>query len=167
MDNWRELRNYKKRKNKDGSYTYTVTVDGRDVVVSEVVYKAYKKGGRKMEYMEYDMKRETWEISQERQSAKCIPSREDSYERLIGEDKQFAQDDESVENAAIKNIMLDKLPSCLDRLDEDERALIDALFFENDGEGISETALAARYGITRQAIHRRLLRVLRKLEKYF
>jgi len=134
--------------------------------ISAEVLDALKKGDRKEEYLAYDLKRERWIIDREARTAKCISSREDSLDRLVEENRQFADDGESVESAAVKNVMLKKLRSCLDLLAAEERVLIDALFFENDGEGNSGSVVAQRYGVTQQAINKRLHRILRKLKNF-
>ena len=42
-----------------------------------------------------------------------IPSREDSYERLLEAEKQFAEEAENVENVAVRAVMLEKLNEAL------------------------------------------------------
>ncbi len=121
------------------------------------------RSDRKMEYQERDIKRETWKINHDAETVKIIPSREDSLDRLLDAAHQFPQDSESVEDTAEKTVMLDKLRLCLELLAPKDRELIDALFFENDGKGVSETTYANRCGVSQQAVNRLLHRVLRKL----
>jgi DNA-directed RNA polymerase specialized sigma24 family protein len=136
-----------------------------DTHISAEVMAVLKKGDRKEEYQQYDLKSESWKIDQDAQTAKCIPSREDSLDRLLEEDKQFAHGGESVEDATIKKMMLDKLPSCLDRLDGDERALIDALFFGNGGAGMTEREYAELHNVPCSTIHSRKKNILATLHK--
>jgi RNA polymerase sigma factor (sigma-70 family) len=135
------------------------------VFISDEVLATLKKSDRKTEYLEYDLKSEKWEIDQTAQTAKCIPSREDSYERLLEEEHQFAGDGESVEDEAHKNILLEKLRLCLGQLSPNERELIDALFFSNGGSGMTEREYAVLSGIPQQTISDRKLRLLKKLKK--
>jgi RNA polymerase sigma factor (sigma-70 family) len=135
------------------------------VAISDEVLAALKKSDRKTEYMEYDLKSEKWEIDQAAETAKCKPSREDSYERLLEEDCQFAHDGESVEDEAHKNVLLENLRHHLSQLSPDERALIDALFFSNGGSGMTEREYAKQSGIPRPTISYRKLQLYRKLKK--
>lgn len=54
-----------------------------------------------------------------------------------------------------------RLYQALDELNVEERLLIDALFFS----GITEGELAARLGVTQQAVSKRKKRLLRKLRE--
>ncbi len=135
------------------------------VYIGGDVLDVLKKGDRKTEYLEYDLKSERWEIDQTAQTAKCIPSREDSYERLLEVDCQFAQDGEGVEDVAGKNIMLEKLRQLLCQLAPDERVLIDALFFSNGGDGMTEREYAKLSGIPRKTIAYQRDKILLRLHK--
>ena len=50
---------------------------------SEEVIAVLKTTERKMQYQEYDLKAERTIIDKEKQTVTVIPSREDSYERLL------------------------------------------------------------------------------------
>lgn len=67
----------------------------------------------------------------------------------------------SVEDAAMANILHDRLHRCLALLDKPDRQLIHALYFE----GLSERKYAKRVGIPQQTISDRKLRVLAQLKK--
>ena len=54
-----------------------------------------------------------------------------------------------------------RLYQALEELNVEERLLIDALFFS----GITESELAARLGVTQQAVSKRKKRLLRKLRE--
>jgi len=56
MQNWKKIRNFKKQENDDGTFTYTITVDGETLEVSEEIFTAYAQGGYKMEHMEFSIK---------------------------------------------------------------------------------------------------------------
>ena len=87
---------------------------------------------------------------------KIIPSREDSYERLLEAEKQFMTDAETVEDIAIRAVMLEKLNSALHMLRESEARIIYSLFYEE----ISETQLARKMGIARTTLQSRKYRIL-------
>ena len=66
-----------------------------------------------------------------------------------------------VAEQVMNQIMLDKLRSSLSMLTEEEMELINFLYYEEK----SETELSSVYGISQQAISKRLKRILAKLKK--
>ena len=58
-------------------------------------------------------------------------------------------------------MMIEKLYQSLEFLDNDERILIDALFFQ----GMSEREYASVLGVYPNAVHKRKTRILEKLKK--
>ena len=89
-----------------------------------------------------------------------VPSREDSYERLLEAEKQFAEDAEDVEDAAVRAVMLEKLNEALHTLTDEETAIIHALFYQE----ISEAELAKKLGIARTTLQSRKYKILEKLK---
>ena len=90
-----------------------------------------------------------------------IPSREDSYERLLEAEKQFAEETEKVEDVAVREVMLEKLNEALRILTDEETAIIHALFYQE----ISEVELAKKLGIARTTLQSRKYKILEKLRK--
>lgn len=117
---------------------------------------------RKMQYQEYDLKTEQTVISQKNQTITVIPSREDSLERLLGQETQFAEETESVEDTVLRRMEYARLHKALSMLPDDERELIDRLFFL----GQTEREAAADMGIYRNAVHKRKNRILEKLKNF-
>lgn len=72
-------------KNREESTNYYLYIDGQAVPVSEQVYRVYQHYERKEEYFSYDLKTEKFQ----KDTAIFLPSREDSYERLLEKDRQF------------------------------------------------------------------------------
>ena len=71
-----------------------------------------------------------------------IPSREDSLDRLVDENaQQFSDEQESVESVVLHKLEVDRLHTALSLLTPEERALIQALFFEEKTEPVSYTHL--------------------------
>jgi RNA polymerase sigma factor (sigma-70 family) len=128
---------------------------------SDVVIEVLEKSDRKMEYQQYDLKVERCHIDSLNRAVTYIPSREDSYERLIEGNRQFAADQESVEDAAVNALLIEKMLSSLKLLMPQEQELITELFFV----GKSEHQLAAETGIPRMTIHNRKRRILAQLKK--
>jgi len=170
MKNWQKDRNYRKFENADGSFTFVVTVDGEDVEVSEKVYRECAKTERKMEYMELDLKRDR--VLQDADGKAVmgddglpvvLPEREVSLDKLIGEDWDFPSAEPSPEDIVTDAIQIEELFRCLDLLEPDERALIDALFFR----GETERVYAETLGISKTALHARKNKVLAKIKNLF
>lgn len=130
--------------------------------LSDVIIKVLEKSTRKMEYQQYDIKVERCRIDYASRTVTYLPSREDSYDRLLEENRQFADDDgESVDDAAIKAVMIEKMLACLKQLTQEEQGLITDLFFK----GKSEHQLSRETGIAQRTIHDRKIKVLRRLKK--
>ena len=66
-------------KNREERANYYLYIDGQAVPVSEQVYRVYQHYERKEEYFSYDLKTEKFQ----KDTATFLPSREDSYERLL------------------------------------------------------------------------------------
>ena len=119
-----------------------------------------KKSDRKMEYMEVDLKRGTFIYDGEKQIAKFIPSREDSYDQMVSEDVQFVADETSVEMIVIRRIQIQKLRQVLPLLEPEEYAMVNKVFFE----GTSVRKLAKQSDIPHMTLQNRLNRILEKLK---
>lgn len=128
---------------------------------NEEVIAILRTTERKMQYQEYDLKVERTIINQENHTVTVIPSREDSYERLQEQAVQFGEEAESVEETVLRNLQYEKLHKALSILSEDERELMDRLFFQ----GQTEREVAENMGVYRNAVHKRKNRILLKLKK--
>lgn len=80
---------------------------------------------------------------------------------MTGQDMIPDRDAVSVEDAAITNVLSDKLHRCLELLSDSDRQLIFALYFE----GLSERQLSVRTGTHHMTIHSRKTAILRALKK--
>ena len=141
-----------------GFYLY---IDGKPVEVSEAVYLEYYRGERKERYFMEDLKTERFLVDVELQTVTVIPSREDSYERLLEADKQFAANEESTVDTAIKELLLERLEEALHTLSDEEMALIHELFYLNR----TEREVSKLFHIAVSTLHQRKQTVLRKLAK--
>ncbi len=130
---------------------------------NEDVIAVLRTTERKMQYQEYDLKADQTVISQEGQTITTIPGREDSLERLAEQEVQFAAETESVEETVLRRLQYAQLHKALSLLPDDERELIDRLFFR----GQTEREAAAEMGIYHNAVHKRKNRILGKLKKFF
>ena len=128
----------------------------------EEVIAVLRTTERKMQYQEYDLKTEQTVINQEDQTITTIPSREDSLERLAEQEVQFAAETEGVEETVLRRLQYAQLHKAISLLSDDERELVDRLFFQ----GQTEREAAAEMGIYRNAIHKRKNRILEKLKNF-
>ena len=99
-------------KNREERANYYLYIDGQTVPVSEQVYRVYQHYERKEEYFSYDLKVEKFQ----KETASFLPSREDSYERLLEQDKQFAAPGKSVEQLAAEHLEAEQVRFCLSKL---------------------------------------------------
>ena len=135
---------------------YYIGLNGQTFEVSKELYEAYYKGQRKEKYFTHDLKQEHIKVDKETGEMIVIPSREDSYERLLE-----AEETEKVEDVAVRAVMLEKLNEALHTLTDEETAIIHALFYQE----ISEVELAKKLGIARTTLQSRKYKILEKLRK--
>ena len=139
-----------------------IWIRGQYVEVTDEVYlPAYMQGDRKMRYFENDLKTERFVLGKEGQVVQIIPSREDSLDRLVDENtQQFSDKQESVESVVLHKLEVDRLHTALSLLAPEERALIQALFFDER----KESELAMELGISQPAVYKRKMKILKKLK---
>ena len=158
MKNWQKNRNYKRVKDKDGNVVANIiTVFGQDVEVSDEVFAAYSQMDRHARYIGEDIPAEN-EISLERTiedgiHIETLENAEPSAEEICIEH----------ENAKMRAEQEKRLPIVLARLSDDEKRLIDALYFR--GLGVRE--YAREINVPPMKIVRDRDRILGKLKKYF
>lgn len=128
---------------------------------SEEVIEVLKETERKMQYQEYDLKAEQTVIDQEAQQIRILPSREDSYERLLEEHSLPADEQADVETIVLGRMMRQQLHEAVQNLQEEEKYLIIQLFFADR----SEREMAAELGISQKAVNKRRHKILAKLRK--
>ena len=129
---------------------YYIHVPGALVEVSEGVYFAY-----------YQEKRRGRTLREKDERNGAVSYDELDTPELTGQEMIPDRDAVSVEDAAIANILRDRLYRCLAALDEPDRQLIQALYFE----GLSERKYAKRVEIPQQTISDRKRRILARLKK--
>lgn len=133
---------------------------------SEEVIAVLKTTERKMQYQEYDLKAERTIIDKEKQTVTVIPSREDSYERLLEASVQFMDQASETEELVIRKLEAEQLHRAISCLDDDDQYLIQQLYFE----GRTERELAEELRLSQKGINKRrkrILNFLRELMKEF
>ena len=129
---------------------YYINVPGALVEVSEGVYFAY-----------YQEKRRGRTLREKDERNGVVSYDGLDTPELTGQEMIPDRDAVSVEDAAIASILCDKLHRCLALMDEPDRQLIQALYFE----GLSEREYAAEAGLHYMTVHNRKARLLRQLKK--
>lgn len=158
MKNWQKNRNYKRVKDKDGNVVANIiTVFGQDVEVSDEIFDTYSQMDRRARYIGEDIPTES-EISLER-------TKEDGIHIETLENAEPSAEEICIEheNAKMREEQAKHLPIVLAKLSDDEKRLIDALYFH--GLGVRE--YAREIGVPPMKIGRDRDRILAKLKKYF
>jgi len=131
--------------------------------VSVEVYKFLCSSNRKMRYMHKERKAER--VIVEDNKVTFISAKEDSYEWFSDLGTEFAAEEKSVEDIIIERETIEQLRDALNKLSDDERGLIDALYFERNGNGSIEREVGAIFGLTQQGVSRRKKKIIEKLKK--
>ena len=140
----------KKNKKKEKYFLY---VNGQLIDVKEDVYFAY-----------YEVHEHNKKLNKKDRRRKLVHyAAWDTY-HSTGEEEMPDEFAESVEDAAIRNIMVDKLRDALNLLSDDKCALIEAIYLSNGGEGMTEREYSAISGIPRQTVHTRKIKILAELK---
>lgn len=133
-------------------------IDGQAVPVSEQVYHAYWHYTAKEDYFTRQLKAERFSTDQDAQTADFTPSREDSLDRLLAMDKQFAAQDTPVEEQAVSSLWMKER---LEGLTEEERQIVYQLYFLER----SERQACAAMNLVLSTFQRRKRALLDKLRK--
>jgi RNA polymerase sigma factor (sigma-70 family) len=140
---------------------FYIHIDGQLIPVTEEIYLAYYRSERRMRYFERDIKTESAVRDKDGNITGYKPAKEDSLERLMDAGEDYADDSHNAEDDAIRAVMIEIMRDALCALTNDERKLIDALFFK----GMSERQAAAAFGLSQKAINKRKTKILAKLRK--
>ena len=153
-DNYIEITNaeHEKRKATDEQYAkrWFVPMQGSLLEVDEQFYIEY--------YKEYERNRYLAALDRKNRIL--------SIEAFDTEDENgvdfIVDEDEDVEKQVTDKLMAEKLHSVLPLLSDDERELIDAIYFR----GCSERDYAREKGIYHNAVHKKKQRILEKLKNF-
>ena len=116
---------------------------------------------RKMQYQEYDLKTEKFIVDSENNKVTVIPSREDSYERLLDIGVQFEEKAPGVEEQMLRRMEAEQLHKMLSFLSADEQYLIQEIYFHER----TERDFAKELGYSQNAVNKRKKRILDKLRR--
>ena len=134
---------------KDYANKYFLPLHGMLMEVTEEEYKAYYKDKRRQKYID-ERFRENGDVSYD-----ALDSSD-----MLGE-SVLVDLETNVEEQVINKIILEQLHNAFLLLSEEERELIMLKFFK----GFSEVNLSSYYGVSQQAISKRLKKVLTKIKE--
>ena len=128
---------------------------------SEEVIALLKISERKMQYQEYDLKATQPLENDCGVENMLLAGREDSYERLVEQGKQFISAEEDLEERIIRQDELRRLHEAIKNLPREDLRLVIDLFVREK----TERDLAVEYGIYHNAIHKQKRKILKKLKR--
>lgn len=137
-------------------------IDGQSVRVSQEVYRVYKSAEEKEKYFSKRLKKGRFATGREGQGIDYIPSREKSLEKLLEEGWEFAGPGESVEDAAVKSCLEEELKEAVRSLPEEERVLVEELFYLEK----TEREVCDALHMAKTTLHRRKMGILAKLREH-
>lgn len=129
---------------------FFIPLHGMLMEVNEEVYRDFYKSSRRQKYLD-ERSKENGDFSYD-----MLTTDEFNGEDILVDETQ------DIEAIVADRIMLDKLQQGLSFLSEDEKKFI----FEIFDKGLSERELAAEYGISQAAIHKRKDKILKKLKNW-
>lgn len=119
--------------------------DGTVVLVPQKIYKAYWKLRNHQRYLEK-------------------LDRDHAYEFLLADkDVSSLKSDDDVEQAVEDNVLIQLLQESLKSLSDEEREIIKTVFFDN----VSLRQAAKKFGVSHQALSKRVATILYKLRQSF
>ena len=131
--------------------------------IGDAVINVLKKSDRKMEYQEYDMKNPREKKDQNGNVVAVLPPREDSLDEHLEYHQQFKDTAADTEQTVIDADMAERLLAALNTVDDQERELIHALFYQ----GMTEREYAKILGIKQPNVFKRKHKILKKLKEFF
>ena len=138
-----------KKQTQNKQYQVFILKNGAYVEISyEEFYKEYYRDRRRERYLD------------ELESMNVISFHSLDTEEFCGEEILIDHSEDVAEQVAHK-MMIEKLTAVLPLLTDDERELIQAIYFDE----MTEREYAEKTGVYRNAVHKRKVRILEKLKK--
>lgn len=157
MKKWQESRNYRRvRDENEQVIANIITVDGVDVEVSEEVFLAYSQMDRRERYIAEEAEKGRV-LSLEKFLEDGGPLEKLGVRPVSSAESTVIQD----EDAALAEKLKKRIKPALAALDESERQLVQALFFDK----ISAREYAKRLGVYHRTVLYRRDKILKKLRQ--
>jgi RNA polymerase sigma factor (sigma-70 family) len=134
-----------------GNKLLFIRVQGQLVPVTEQVYREHHKMKRRAIYLE----------ERDEARGKVLYSDMDTDE-LTGEDMIPDCSAESIEDTISRRLMAEKLRAAIEVLLDDERMLIEMIYYSNGGKGMTQREASERLGISQPAIKKRHDKIISK-----
>lgn len=131
----------------------TVTSEYEEIAVSKAVYDEYRRGEWRID------KNNEKHSANETPFSALIGGEDGSYENF----DEFVSDEGNPERIIAKAEQLRELREAIETLNESDRALVKALFFE----GMNDYEYAEQIGVSHQCINKRKKNILKKLKSFF
>ena len=162
MKNWQKTRNYRRMKDENGNVIANViTVFGEKIEVSDELFTMYAHYAHMDAHERYIMEEaprgRVFSLDKMVEDGMSVEAVSHQF-ALSAEEILIAREDE--QDTQHK---LELLKQALSQLDDANRAVIEAVSFEN----ISMREYARRIGVSHSTIAKRRNRILRTLKKYF
>lgn len=136
-------------------------IDGQNVKVSEEIYRVYKSAEEKERYFMKRLKKGRFVMDPEGREGIYVPGREKSFEKLLDEEWEFADQGMSVEDIVEKASLIKELETAMRTLSEDERVLIEEIFYLER----TEREVCDALHMAKTTLNRRKQAILRKLKE--
>ncbi|MBR6573325.1 MAG: hypothetical protein IKK77_06390 [Clostridia bacterium] len=130
----------------------TTTEKEKVIYVSKEVYDEFRRGEWRIE------KNDSKHRANETQFSALLGGDDGAYENF----HEFVDNDSNPEELIFRAMMVEKLYRALAHLEEADRELIEAIFFQE----MTERAYAEKKGVYRNAIHKRKQKILQELKKF-
>lgn len=157
MKNWQESRNYRRIKDGTGAVIANIiTVDGVDVEVTREVFLAYSQSERRERYITEELERGKV-LSLDKLLEDKVPLNGLGVEQEPSAESVLMRRTDDQEKAGQKA----RLSAVLSELNENEKELIRALFFE----GVSVREYARQLGVCHRTVIYRRDKLLEKLRR--
>ena len=136
-------------------------IDGQNVKVSEEIYRVYKSAEEKERYFMKRLKKGRFVMDPEGREGIYVPGREKAFEKLLDEEWEFADQGMSVEDIVEKASLIKELETAMRTLSEDERVLIEEIFYLER----TEREVCDALHMAKTTLNRRKQAILRKLKE--
>ena len=136
-------------------------IGGKNVEVSEEIYRIYKSSEEKERYFMKRLKKGRFVTDPEGRGSVYIPGREKSFEKLLDEEWELADPGEGIEDRVVKAFLLEELEAALATLSGEERMLVEELFYLEK----TEREVCDALHMAKTTLNRRKQAILKKLRE--
>ena len=131
----------------------TITGEYESVQVTKEVFEEYR-------HMTWNMNKKDGQFAKHETTFSALIGGDDGcYENF----HEFINREDTPENAYLEEAVRQSLHNILGLLTPDEYRLLYALFFQE----MTEEAYGRKIGVSRQAVHKRKIRILKKIKNFF